>query len=267
MLIANETTAIKSATDNNVVLNDKAAQAAPSDNALTLLTELEQQRISWEEGVYRTSNQMLYSILSQCLQFGGNLDTTEAHKTRRSALKSFYEQRGYRWKEDTPLMTKIVRAVFGDRDLDRRRISTYSVVLRQASKEGVLPTRFAEWVDQNGGVQAIKLLQSSTFVTPKAKAERAQGSFEQMDKLAVVKTDELSKLADPDNIGENCLLVATQEADGTFTVRALVTANAAVNAAFAAIYQAEITARAEEEKVLKAALEAELKAALLKKAA
>ena len=48
MLINNETTTIKSTTDNNVVLNDKAVQAAPSDNAFTLLTELEQQRISWE---------------------------------------------------------------------------------------------------------------------------------------------------------------------------------------------------------------------------
>ena len=264
MLIANETTAIKSATDNNVVLNDKA-KAAPSDNALTLLTELEQQRISWEEGAYRTSNQMLYSILSQCLQFGGELIEMEAIKVRRQALEAFYKQRGYRWKKDTPLMTKIVRAVFGD--IDRRRISTYSLVLRQAKKEQVLPPQFADWVERNGGVQEVRLARSDTFVTPKVKAETAQQSFEQMDKLAVVKTDELSKLADPDYIGENCLLVATQEADGSFTVRALVTANAAVNAAFAAIYQAKKAEAAEEEKAVKAALEEELKAALQKKAA
>lgn len=265
MLIANETTAIKSATANNVVLNDKAVQAAPSDNALTLLTELEQQRISWEEGVYRTSNQMLYSILSQCLQFGGELIEMEAIKVRRQALEAFYKQRGYRWKKDTPLMTKIVRAVFGD--IDRRRISTYSLVLRQAKKEQVLPPQFADWVERNGGVQEVRLARSDTFVTPKVKAETAQGRFEQMDKLAVVKTDELSKLADPDCIGENCLLVATQEADGSFTVRALVTANAAVNAAFAAIYQAEIAKRAAEEKAVKEALEEEMKAAAMKKAA
>lgn len=251
--------------ENNVVLNDKAAKAAPSDNAFTLLTELEQQRITWEEGVYRTSNQMLYAILSQCLQFGGELKEMEAIKVRRQALEAFYKQRGYRWKKDTPLMTKIVRAVFGD--IDRRRISTYSLVLRQAMKEQVLPTRFADWVEQNGGVQEVRLARSDTFVTPKVKAEKAQGRFEQMDKLAVVKTDELSKLTDPDYIGENCLLVATQEADGSFTVRALVTANAAVNAAFAAIYQAEIAERAAEEKAARAALEEELKAALQKKAA
>jgi hypothetical protein len=140
--------------DNNVVQNDKATDAASSANAVELLATLEQQRITWEEGVYRTSNQMLYAILSQCLQFGGDLDTTDANKVRRDALEAFYKQRGYRWKKDTPLMTKIVRAVFGD--IDRRRISTYSLVLRQANKAAVLPSQFAEWVEQGGGVQEIR---------------------------------------------------------------------------------------------------------------
>jgi hypothetical protein len=92
-----------------------------------------------------------------------------------------------------------------------------------------------------------------------------------MDKLAVVKTEQLSKLADPDSIGEQCLLVATQEADGSFTVRAVVHAQSAVSAAFAAIYQAEKaeTERLEKERkaAVEAAIKAELEASKLKKAA
>jgi hypothetical protein len=249
------------ADSNNVVLNDKAIAAADAKAIIyNAIVELEQQRIEWEEGVYRTSNQALYAILSQCLQYGADLPTTEGNKDRREALDAFYQHRGYRIKKETPLMTRIVRAVFGD--IDRRRISTYSLVLRQAKKEAVSPDAFANWVEERGGVQEVRLARSSTFVSPKAKAATAQSSFKQMNKLAVVKTEELSQLANPDFIGEDCLLVATQEADGSFTVRALVTANSAVNAAFTAIYQAEKTEAERREKEHKAAIEAAVKAEL-----
>jgi hypothetical protein len=253
--------AAKSADSTNVVANDKAIVAqSPANVIFTALTELEQQRIEWEDGVYRTSNQALYAILSQCLQYGLDLPTTQANKDRREALDEFYKQRGYRIKKETPLMTRIVRAVFGD--IDRRRISTYSLVLRQAKNEAVEPDNFADWVEKKGGVQEVRLSQSATFVSPKAKAETAQQSFKQMDKLAVVKSEELSKLANPDLIGEQCLLVATQEADGSFTVRALVTANGAVNAAFAAVYQAQKAEADRLEKERKAAIEAAVKTEL-----
>lgn len=266
MTTANLTAEAQVADSNNVVQNDKAFAAANAKDIIyNALIELEQQRIEWEDGVYRTSNQALYAILSQCLQYGADLPTTEANKERREALDAFYKQRGYRIKKETPLMTRIVRAVFGD--IDRRRISTYSLVLRQAKKEAVSPEAFANWVEERGGVQEIRLARSSTFVSPKAKAQTAQSSFKQMDKLAVVKTDELSKLANPDLIGEHCLLVATQEADGSFTVRALVTANSAVNAAFTAIYQAEKAEAERLEKERKQALEEELKQAMMKEAA
>jgi len=246
--------------DNNVVQNDKATDATSSANAVELLETLEQQRKNWEVGAYRTSNQMLYAILSQCLQFGGNLDTTEANKVRREALEAFYKQRSYRWKKDTPLMTKVVRAVFGD--IDRRRLSTYSLVLRRAKLVGVLPSRFADWVESENGIQEIRLGNSATFISPKTKAATAQQRFEQMDKLAVVKTEQLSQLANPDSIGEQCLLVATQEADGSFTVRAVVKANSAVSAAFASIYQAQQAKAEKLEKDHKAAIEAAVKAEL-----
>jgi len=264
MYTANLSVMPKSTVDN-VVQNDKPTTAAPTESAVAVLAVLEQQRISWEEGAYRTSNQALYAILSQCLQFGDELNTTEANKIRREALQAFYQQRGYRWKKETPLFTKIVRAVFGD--IDRRRISTYSLVMRQAKKEAVLPSKFADWVERNGGVQEVRLAQSETFVSPKAKAQTAQGRFEQMNKLAVVKTEELSKLINPDHIGETCLLLATQEADSSFTIRALVNASGAVNAAFAAVYQAEKAQADKQEKDRLEELEAELKAAKLKKAA
>ena len=246
--------------ESNVVENDKELKAAhTSDIIFKGLVELEQQRITWEEGVYRTSNLALYEILSQCLQYGADLTTTEANKDRRQALDEFYKQRGYRIKKETPLMTRIVRAVFGD--IDRRRISTYSLVLRQAKKEGIKPEAFAEWVEQCGGVQEVRLARSSTFVSPKDKAQSAQESFKQMDKLAVVKSDALSEVANTDSIGDYCVLLAEQEADGSFTVKALVNAAGAVNAAFASLYQQQKAEGDRLAKELSEANKAELKEA------
>jgi hypothetical protein len=45
--------------------------------------------------------------------------------------------------------------------VDRRRLSTYSLVLREAIKQKVLATQLAEWIEQNGGIQEIRLSQSA----------------------------------------------------------------------------------------------------------
>lgn len=231
----------------NVVQNDKATFQSPYQVALNTIHSLESKRVTWEEGVYKTSNQALYEILAECLIYGGDLASTDANTARREALESFYKTRGYRWKAETPLMTKIVRAVFGD--IDRRRISTYSLVLREAKKENVLPSNFAVWVEEKGGLQEVRLSQSATFISPKVKAEKAQASFKQMSKLASVKTESLSEMFDSDKVGDHVVLLALQEADGSFTVKALIHSGAVVNLAFAALYQQQ---RAANDQTVKA---------------
>lgn len=230
--------------NSNVVQNDKATFQSPFQVAVNTIHALESKRKTWEEGVYKTSNQALYEILSECLIYGGELTTTEASSARRDALQTFYKERGYRWKAETPLMTKIVRAVFGD--IDRRRISTYSLVLRQAKKENILPSDFADWVEQRGGVQEVRLAQSATFVSPKVKAEKAQESFKQINKLASVKTEALAAFFDADKVGNHFVMLAQLEADGSYTVKALLDSGAAVNASFTALYQQQKAANDKE---------------------
>ena len=160
------TTLTKTATNNsittNVVLNDNAnAEINIATTALGLLKGMEEQRIKWEDGVYRKSNAALYEVLAECLQFAGDL-TTEAAKERTKALEAFYKSRNYKLRKDTLLVSRVLRAVFGD--ADRRRISTYSLVLRQAQKSNVAYKALAKWIEENGGVQEIKLARSPTYV-------------------------------------------------------------------------------------------------------
>ncbi len=222
--------AVETTVTNNVVLNDKSNVAI---NAGKLLAMMEKKRISWEQGAYRTSNLELYSVLADCLLYAGELPVREA-KDRSTALEAFFKERGYKYKKDSHIIARVVRAVFGN--IDRRRISTYTLVLRQAQKSNIEPTQLSQWIEDCGGIQEIKLSRSATFISPTAKASIAKSDFANLPVLAVAKSEQLTQLADAGFLGEECVFIAEQLADGSFAIRALVRKEGAVNAAFAALY-------------------------------
>jgi hypothetical protein len=225
------------AAPSNVVLNANVDAAKPASKPATpvlplSLKSLEQSRINWETTAYRTSNQQLYAVLADCLAYGAALSVAES-KQRAEELERFNKARGYIVKKDSPLMTRVVKAVFGN--VDRRRISTYSLVLRTAQQEGVKPAALADWIESRGGVQEIKLARSATYKSPKQKADEAKSSLAALPTLAVAK-DKLAERADADSIGSECVLLAEQQADGSFHIKALSRNGTAVNAALAALY-------------------------------
>ncbi len=73
--------------------------------------------------------------------------------------------------------------------------------------------------------------------------------FEGKADLGVVQSEFLSVEADPSFIGQACVLLAEQQADGSFNVRAVIRNQSALNAAYAALYakQKTVTAQAEAE--------------------
>jgi hypothetical protein len=229
--------AVEVTATSNVVLKDKSAQTVGNSNvvvnATKLLASMEAKRISWEQGAYRTSNLELYKVLAECLLFAGELSVSES-KQRSAALEAFFKERGYKYKKDSHIIARVVRAVFGN--IDRRRISTYVLVLRQAQKSKIEATQLAQWIEDNHGIQEIKLARSATFISPTAKASIAKADFENLPVLAIAKSEQLSQLADAGFVGEDCVLIAEQLADGGFAIRALVRKEGAVNAAFTALY-------------------------------
>jgi hypothetical protein len=217
-------------------------------NAGKLLATMESNRLTWEMGAYRTSNFELYNVLAQCLMFAGELPVAES-KQRSAALETFFKERGYRYKKDSHLIARVVRAVFGN--IDRRRISTYVLVLRQAQKAKILPSQLAQWIEDCGGIQEIKLSRSPSFVSPTSKASIAKADFENLPILAIARSQQLSELADAGSVGEECVFIAEQLADGGFAIRALVRKEGAINAAFTALYgdikSEQITAKKESD--------------------
>ena len=215
------------------------AQATPAPriyhpNELTqVLLNLERDRETWEAGAFRTSNQALYAVLADCLAIA-NTDTAELAKKRNAGLEAFYKFKNYTYKKDSPPATRVIKAVFGG--IDRRRLSTYSLVLREAIKQGVGPAALPGWIEKNGGIQEIRVSQSATFVKPSTKVESVRRGFDRLPELAIVKSEGLSKFADADFIGECCLLIAEQAANSSFVIRGVTRSGGAINAAFSAMY-------------------------------
>jgi hypothetical protein len=180
------------------------------------------------------------------LAFCGELGIAEA-KQRSAALEAFYKERGYKYKKDMPLATRVVRAVFGE--VNRRRISTYSLVIRQAQKENVGIASFAKWIEERGGVQEITLARSATYVSPTQKAEIAKGILQGKTPIGFAKSELLSFQADADFMGEPCVLLAEQQADGSFGIYAVLRQEGLVKSAYATLYavQREILAKAQAE--------------------
>jgi hypothetical protein len=230
--IALMTASTTSDVQNDTSKADKATPTTTTPPTATKLSEMETKRQQWETTAYRTSNQQLYAVLADCLAYGEALPVAES-KQRTKDLEEFFKLRGYTVKSDSPLLSRVVKAVFGN--VDRRRISTYSLVLRTAQKEGITANKLAGWIEERGGVQEVKLSRSSTYVSPKAKAAQAKSTLSALPNLAVAK-DKLAELADADFVGVECVLLAEQQADGSFHIKALTRSGTAVNAALTALY-------------------------------
>jgi hypothetical protein len=226
----------------DVVLNDSVVLSTQVQNKNVprvragSLADMEACRKQWETTAYRTSNQQLYALLGSCLAFAGMVASTLQAKARKVELEKFLKERNISFKPDAPLLANVVKAVFGG--ADRRRLSTYFVVLRAAQSEGIAPENLSSWIEQRGGVQEIKLSRSASYISAEQKVETAKSALASLPVLAVAK-DKLAQLADADLMGDECVLIAVQQADGSFHIKAISRSAGAVNAALAALYTAQ----------------------------
>jgi len=192
-------------------------------------------REAWEMGVYARSNELLYSLIAECYTLYRELTdkSSSTTKDKRRGLDDYISLKAMVFKDDTPLTGKIIRCVFAG--TDRRRMSTYHTVLRVAVAQDWQPNEFASNLAKFGGVQEISLSKASGAMTAKQKAEAAKVRV-LSQVLATASSDALAKLASTDGIGSKAVDVMSQEADGSFTIHAIVHSDTAVNAALATYF-------------------------------
>jgi hypothetical protein len=233
----------------------KKQEATTCDYSKAALETMVAKRIQWENGSFRKSNDELHSLLQQAQGYCGDLPAKEA-KQRSASLAEFYAERGWHYDKETPLETRVLRAVFGMDN--RRRVSSYSIVLREAKKQRIGILDLPAWIEEKGGIQEIRLSQSKTFVSPSKKIEAMKKRLiTHKSFIGLAKSELLSHLADAEFTDDDCVLLANQQADGSFGIYAVLRSSGVMNAAYLAAHSKAEEIEAQAKKEIEAANDAD----------
>ncbi len=205
--------------------------SAPAQNGLEAM---EQARKNWETNELAASNKRLYSILRDAYSYYLVMKQDPnkgARQDRALELERFIKARGYTFMPSTHDMTRVVKCVFG---VDRRRVSAYSIALREALRQGIAAVDLVSFIDENGGVEQIRLGGSKPLSVTK-RAARAADEVLNSD-LGMLKFDPKLFAADADWADKQVVIVATYLPTGEFQANAVIRHSSAVNAALAAYY-------------------------------
>jgi hypothetical protein len=199
------------------------------------IAKLRDERQTWNDTVYKTSNDMLYGVLQQCyamyFEMCGKSTTAAA---LREALAKHLEERKIVVLKSTHTMTKIVRCVF---DGDRKRFNTYSRVLQAALAQNKAVNELAQFIVDNGGVDEIYRAKSATALSTADKAAYAATALRDSS-LATVDEAAIKQQLDAAKDGEMHVAIVTQRAGGAIEVNAIVFSEGVLKAALAAYYNA-----------------------------
>ena len=226
------------------------------------LAQMEQSRILWESKELAASNQRLYSILKRAYSFYKTLkedENKEVRDARRKELERFIEDRKYQFGTTTHDMTRVVKCVFG---VDRRRVSAYSIALREALRQGIAVDDLTAFIEHEGGVEQIRM-GGTKPLTATNRADRVRSEVFSSE-IGTFKVDATLSGANADWVDKQVIIIATYLPTGEFEANAVIKHDSAVNAALAAHYtnqQAAIRAQAKAEK------DAEKEAEAVKKSA
>jgi hypothetical protein len=240
----------------------------PERAIATVIDRLVAERENWETTEFATSNERLYGLLATCYTLNNTMVGSDSTaKSLRRGLAAYIEQKKYPFTDSTPLMTKIVRCIFG---VDRRRVNVYASALRIAKEQKVGVLDLPRWLKAQGGVEEVKRAPNAAKKAKTLQERVKEGSFILAEpSLGKVHTDALNAQFSTESLGEGVVLLATRDDDGGFSIRRLIQTDSVVKAAIAACAQLNASEKkrkemeAEAAALLKAQMEAQqnLKAA------
>ncbi len=229
----------------------------PERAIATVMDRLVAERETWEAAEFATSNERLYGLLATCYTLNNTMVGSDATaKSLRKGLATYIEQKGYSFKDSTPLMTKIVRCIFG---VDRRRVNVYAAALRIAKEQKIGVMELPRWLKAQGGIEEVKRAPNAAKKAKSLQERVKEGSFILSEpSLGKVHTDALNAQFSTENLGEGVVLLATRDDDGGFSIRRLIQTESVVKAAIAAC--ANLNADEKKRKEIEAEAAALLKA-------
>ena len=210
------------------------------------LQSMEQTSRNWEATELAASNKRLYSIMMDVYTYYQTMKSDPIKETRAqyaTDLEKFIEQRKYVFAPSSHDMTRVVKCVFG---ADRRRVSAYSIALREALNQKVSAKDLVDFIEQNGGVEQIRL-GGTKPLSAKVRAGKVKDEVVGSE-LGFIKFDSRLVRADADWADKQVVIVATYLPTGEFQANAVIRHDSAVNAALAAYYSQQQAAAREVAK-------------------
>ena len=241
------------------VVVSNTTPAVPASSA-SELKSLESARINWETVELAQSNNRLYGILKQAYSFYLVMKQDadkEVRKAKLEAMEAFIADKGYTnsFGATTHDMTRVVKCVFG---VDRRRVSAYSIALREALRQEVGSDDLVAFLQDNGGVEQIRMGGTKPLSATK-RAELVKAEVSEAV-ISTVKFDAVAVKANAEWVDKQVVFVATYLPTGEFEVNAVVKHDGAVRTALAAYYTlARAKEREQANALKKAQAEAEAK--------
>lgn len=235
-VVKNDTSASKSKPSIKLGANAKVkvAKAARLLTPLDRLQSMEQANQNWEVTELAASNKRKYAIMTDAYSYYLTMKTDSNKETRAkylADLEKFIEQRKYVFSPTSHDMTRVIKCVFG---MDRRRVSAYSIALREALRQNVTAKDLTTFIEQNGGVEQIRM-GGTKPLSAKVRAGKVKDEVIGAE-LGMIKFDARFVHADADWADKQVVIVATYLPTGEFQANAVIRHDTAVNAALAAYY-------------------------------
>lgn len=230
-----------------VNIGNLLTQGNPEKSIGEAMDALVAQRIDWENNELASANDGLYALLQHCYSLNNAMSGTGVSaKALKRGLANYIQAKKYTFTDATPLITKIVKCVFG---ADRRRVNAYASALKVAIVEKKQVMELPKFFKEHGGIEEVR--RKNTATKPKSIKEKAAlgKAVLNSDVLATVSSDTLNANYSAESLEEGVLLLATREDDGTFAVRKMLQNKSVINSALAAF--ASVGAEQEKARLLK----------------
>jgi hypothetical protein len=188
-------------------------------------------RTKWESNELSSANDALYGLLQHCYMLNNAMiggDTMA--KNLRKGLGNYITTKGYKFTDATPLITKVIRCVFG---VDRRRVNAYASALRVAIAEKVSVMDLPKYLRDSGGIEEVRRKNGKPTKSMKDKVELGRAVLSS-NAIVNIQSDTLNAAYSTSSTEEGVVLLATKEDDGSFAIRQVVQSGTAVKTALAA---------------------------------
>ena len=217
----------------------------PEQSIGEALDSLVAERIAWENNELASANDGLYALLQHCYSLNNAMSGTGVSaKALKKGLANYIQAKNYTFTDATPLITKIVKCVFG---VNRRRVNAYASALKVAIAEKKQVMELPKFFKDKGGIEEVRRSNTNKPKTLKEKAALGRSVLDG-DVLATVSSDSLNANYSNESLEEGVVLLATREDNGTFAVRRVLQNKSVINSALATF--ASVGAEQEKARLL-----------------